>query len=212
MPRLILNFKEADTKTELIKEIFTSLRHSTVIYLLLDGAKTPTEIAKEMNISRTAITLTLNKFLEIGLIEKKKEGKEVFYRANNERGAEIVKDIILKNIKERHPAIEDKIDYDKVSKLFEREDIKSLLGLCCAKVAKEKRYPMIRIIDDFLNTVHIVYMNAAVHKNVCDLDARETLIRMNKELKSGLDELMKVYLTYPANNYREHLEWFKKII
>jgi predicted transcriptional regulator len=210
MPRLILNYSENDLKMRLIREVFTSLRHSTVFYLLKEP-KNPTALANEMGISRTAVTLTLNKFLELNVIEKKKAGKKTFYRINQENMCHLIRDLIKSNIKERTSAINENIDVAKIDKLFEREDFKELMKICCKKVAEDKKYPIIRIIDDFLNTLHVFYVNAALNKKIGSLDARESLIKMDRELKHGLDELMKVYITYPAKNYKENLEWFRKV-
>ena len=113
MVRLILNFERRDDKFFLIKELFTSLRQSTVAYYLMEP-QTPTSIARKMGVSRTAITFTLNKFMNLGLIEKKKTGKEVFYSLKKGAMNSLMRDIILENVKHRRSAIKEKIDYDAI--------------------------------------------------------------------------------------------------
>jgi len=204
-------------QAKILRELVCSVRQSKIFYLICGSGKTPTELAKILKISRTAVTFTLNKWLILGVIKKQRKGRNVVYSVEKEKFYDMIFDIIHHGVDQRHENsfCKDYNDKEKITRLFKNKKFREFLNFCLFRLAKQQNRPLIKLVDDLLNVLQLIYISSLLKKpielsGILALESRELLKNVDPEIRDGIKALMKYFLANPPHYYTHHLSFLTK--
>lgn len=86
-----INIQKLSLKAKLFRGLADTTRLS-ILECLRNGEKTTSEIVKETNQNQSNISNHLACLLDCGLVRNRREGKNVFYKLNNEQVARLLQE------------------------------------------------------------------------------------------------------------------------
>ncbi len=89
------SLEENSDLNEIIIKIFSNLTRLKIISCLADGEKNVSELIRKCSLSQSAVSQHLMKLRSLGVVDYKKDGREVFYSLKIEEVGKISNQIFL---------------------------------------------------------------------------------------------------------------------